>query len=260
MAASVNVNFAPWVPKMKKENFCFVDVVNKKIGKARADFFYDKNADTVFATVPGKSAFKKTMGVLKPEQVIADFMLFDYTLAVYRDKEKFIDILNFIKSFGVNRVVAIDFSLYLDTPEPVMAHNLYINLRRMVDAHEHGFQTVLNWNMVHRKFMGIYLHAFPHEIPTLFIDRNHTFNNAEMRVETALLTEFLQFFKVKSAVFQTSKATLSDNHDFIAELVRRGIPYKIIPSQTALVPLSGGFYAQERARDKKKKKAAGEKK
>ena len=228
----IEIDFSSLTPQ-KEKDFYFVDIPKLKLGRGRKDVYYNKEDDLIFITFDGKTPIERMTKTVPPERMIIDFMLYDLYLRPYRDKEYWDNTLETLKGLAINKIVGIDFSVYYETPPPVIANNIYINLLRQEDAQKKGLLTVMNWNYIHLDYFKVYEYCLPSTIPTLFMDRNHHY---DLDRELKVMSRLLDSFTVKSVVMQSAKKNLEGHQPILQVLQKHDIPYAFLPSQTVLVP------------------------
>jgi len=223
-------------PELREDMFLPVPKT-ATFGRAMKDLFYKKTADYIITNTNPPSGLKKTVNSINPSRIIVDFFYWDYILDRYRYFEKYRELLKFIKSFGINKCVGIDFSLWYGQPAPSLFNNLYMNFIRLKEAQDMGFYAAFNWNNIMPQFKDVYIKCLPEKIPLVVMDNNHgEYNEKIIGMDLLSLQMFCDMVKVDYFVIQTSRDDISYMRPFLEELKKKDISYTFVPSQTKMMP------------------------
>ena len=234
MAAKIEIDFAG-VPQIKGK-FLSIDVEKETLGRFRRKAVWKKDADYIFTTIDGKYALSQVIKhIIPPTRIIADFMLYDYALDRFRNRKTWIDQMRALSSSGITKIVALDFSNYYETPDPIVAANMYHNLTRLAEAQAVGMTVMLNWNLITEGYHPVYLEKFPHDLGTIYMDDNHSIGSAILERETDKWREILDNFTVQGVIISSAKKSLDGHGALLRTLSRAAVPYVLIPSQTPLL-------------------------
>ena len=237
MAAKIEIDFAG-VPQIKGK-FISIDVEKETLGRFRRKAVWMKDADHIFTTIDGKYALSQVIKhITPPSRIIADFMLYDYALDRFRNRKTWFDQMNILKTAGIDKIVAIDFSNYYETPDPIVAANIYHNLSRLAEAQSAGTNVMMNWNLINERYLPVYLEKLPHDLGTIYMDDNHAMGAAVLERETKKWQEILDNFAVRSVIVSSAKKSLDGHGALLRTLTTAGVPYVLIPSQTPLLFLA----------------------
>ena len=221
-------------PKLREDGFLPSHNI-QSAGRAMKDLFFQRFADIVITNTNPHSNVDHTLKHIPKERLVIDFYKWDYQLDVYRYADKYEAFLKEIRDKGINKCVGMDFSLWWDQPTPTLINNLYLNMCRLRQAQDLGFQCIFNWNNAMPEFTDIYEDILPAHVPIVMADANHELTAEQLKREIKALEMFCGFTKVDIIIVQASRQDIHFMHDFLKVAVDLGIKYYLMPSQTALL-------------------------
>lgn len=221
-------------PKLK-DDFVNIDVSKQTVGRCQGDLYYNRNADWMFMSLDHKAGMQRTWRDVPAKKCIGCFYMWDYSLEKFKKVEAYYAVLDYIKSFGVDKVVAMDFSIWLDQPDAVTFYHMYLNFIRTRQAQDKGFSIVFNENLLYPPYRKLYEACLPDTIPCVMVDANHADSKESVETKVTSLKMLLDICTVNSYVIQTSTKTVGMLAPLLSALKTNGVNYRIIPSQTALL-------------------------
>jgi hypothetical protein len=221
-------------PKLHDSGFLPAQNIHS-IGRAMKDLFFQRFADIVITNTNPHSNVDHTMKHIPKERLVIDFYKWDYMLDVYRYADKYEAYIKEVQAKGINKCVGMDFSLWWDQPTPTLINNLYLNMCRLRQSQDLGFQCIFNWNNAMPEFKCIYEDILPKHVPIVMIDSNHELNAKDMAREIDALKMFTDISQVEIFIVQASRQDIGYFRPFLKEVLDRGIRYYLVPSQTALL-------------------------
>ena len=206
---------------------------SRTYGRIMKDLWFERFADIMITNTNPHSNVDHTLKIIPKDRIAVDFYKWDYQLDQYRYADKYEAFLRECLSKGINKCVGMDFSLWWDQPGPTLVNNLYLNMCRLRQAQDLGFQVIFNWNNSMPEFKAVFADILPKRVPVVMADSNHEMTEKDLKREIAALEMFLEITSVEVFVIQTSRQKV--NVDFLRAILDHGCRYQLVPSQTALL-------------------------
>jgi len=221
-------------PKLREDGFLKTTNIHS-VGRAMKDLFFQRFADITITNTNPHSNVDHTLKHIPKERLVIDFYKWDYQLDPYRYADKYEAYLHEVRAKGIDKCVGMDFSLWWDQPTPTLVNNLYLNMCRLRQAQDLGFQCIFNWNNAMPEFKDIYADILPKSVPIVMADCNHELSPKDLLREISALEMFCEYTKVEVIIVQASRQDIGFMKPFLKAAVDHDIRYYLLPSQTALL-------------------------